>query len=340
MEEILKEVKGKQVLVTGGTGFTGTHLVRRLLDLGAIVSAIVRPGSDREHLNHLPITWLEGQVFEESVLREAVRNKDYIFHLATAYREAKWGDEYYRKVHVDSTRLLSECAMEAKPFTLKCFVHVSTVGVLGHIEQPPADEKSPYNPGDVYQDTKAEAEKWIMAFGQSHPDFKYVVIRPAAIFGPGDKRLLKVFKMAQWPLFPVLGFGKTLYHLIHVEDLVNAMLLSAMSPHAHGQIFICGNKEPYSLIQMVQDISKSFGKNVVIVRIPAWPFFIMARINEWVGKCFKVEPWLHTRRVAFYTKDRAFLTSKLQNELKFNYKYDNAGGLHETAKWYKQQGWV
>ncbi|MCS6770652.1 MAG: NAD-dependent epimerase/dehydratase family protein [Kiritimatiellae bacterium] len=327
---------GVQVLVTGATGFTGSVLTRKLVERGARVRAITRRDPP-ESLRELPVEWIRGQVFDPQTVREAADGAEYVFHIAAAYRTAGIPDEMYGLVHVTSTKLLVEAVSRNPGF--KRFVHVSTVGVHGHIDDPPADESYRFAPGDVYQKTKAEAELWLR---ENAPRFgvPFTVIRPAAIMGPDDTRLLKLFKMAKRGIFPLLGFGKCLYHLIHVEDLCEAMLIAAVHPAAEGEVFIIGNLEPISLEEMGRLIARTLGRPFVPFRIPAAPVFAAAAACEAVCRVLGKEPPLHRRRVAFYTKDRAFNVSKMRNRLGFTPRYDNERGIVETARAYVAKGWL
>ena len=325
------------MLVTGATGFTGSVLVRKLAQAGVRVRAICRSTSRTEALDNLGIEWFRGNVFDEAVVREAAKDVEYVFHVAASYREAKYADDYYRRVHVESTQLLARAVVANHGF--KRFVHVSTVGVHGHIEHPPADENYPFGPGDVYQKTKAEAELWIRDFASTNR-LPLTVIRPAGIFGPGDRRLLKIFQMAASPIFPLLGHGKCLYHLIHVEDLTNAILLAATHPAALGEVIIVGNAEPIPLEQAARIIAAELGTHPRIVRVPVWPFFVAGAVCEALCKPFGIEPPIYRRRVAFFTKDRAFDTRKLRERLGYSYVYTNETGLRQTARWYADQGWI
>jgi nucleoside-diphosphate-sugar epimerase len=328
---------GATVLVTGATGFTGSVLVRKLATAGLTVRAIARASSKTAHLDDLGIEWHRGDVFDETTVRAASKDVEYIFHLAAAYREARYGDDYYRNVHVTSTQLLAQEAL--KNGTFQRFVHVSTIGVHGHIDDPPANEEYRFAPGDIYQETKAEAELWLREFADREK-LPYTVIRPAAILGPEDKRLLKVFKMATWPFFPLLGRGKCLYHLIHVDDLTDAVILAAVHPAALGNVFICGNEGPIGTAEMARIIAACYGHNLRVVRLPIWPVFAAAAVSTALCKPLGIEPPLHRRRVAFYTKDRAFDTRKIRETLGWQPRYSNQAGIEQTARSYVKQGWI
>ena len=330
--------KNAVALVTGATGFTGGVLARKLCERGVRVRAMARRSSNLENLHDLPIEWYRGEVFDPAVVEGAVGGVDYIFHVAAAFRQAGLTDGVYRQIHVESTRLLAEAALKNPGF--KRFIHVSTVGVHGHIERPPADEDYPFSPGDIYQRTKAEAELWIRDFAPRHC-LPFVVIRPVAIYGPGDRRLLKIFKMAAWPLFPVMGSAHgQLYHLIHVDDLTEIFLLAAIHPAAAGGVFIAGDPAALALADIVRIIGAEMGCTSRFVRIPAWPFFILAAFCEAVCRPLGIEPPLYRRRVAFFTKDRSFNTARLREGLGYRYRRTTETGLRETARWYLEQGWI
>lgn len=328
---------GLRVLVTGATGFTGRELVRQLCGAGAQVRALARSTSDRAPLAGLPVAWIEGDVADPEAAARAVAGCSHVFHVAACYREAGLPDAVYRRVHVEGTQRIAEAAVAAGG--VERFVHVSTVGVHGHIERPPADETAPFNPGDIYQRTKAEAELWLHAFARDR-GLAYTVIRPAAIYGPGDRRLFKLFKMALWPVFPLLGRSRGLYHLIHVGDLCRALRLAAVHPAAAGEAFIVGDPAAVAIEWIGRTVASELGRPFRPLRLPAWPFFLAADLTEAVCKPLGVKPPIYRRRVAFYTKDRAFDTRKLQTRLGFSYEHETESGVRSLARWYREQGWM
>jgi dihydroflavonol-4-reductase len=328
---------GVPVLVTGATGFTGSRLVRDLVSAGAMVRALARPSSDQGALDDLAIEWMTGDLANAAFIEQAVQGIHYIFHLATLYRTPTATENDHRLVHVESTRLLAEAAQRQPDF--KRFVLVSTVGVHGHVEHPPADEQAPFNPGDEYQRTKLEAEQWLTSFA-ARTGLDYSIIRPCAIYGPGDRRLLKLFKMAQRPFTPVLGRRPCLYHLIHVEDLSRIIMLAAQHPRAAGEAFIAGYPDPIPLDAMLRIIAKALRRKSRIIRLPVAPFWTLAVLCEKVCPRLGVKPPLYRRRIKFFLNDRAFDTSKIRDQLGYTCLYSNEQGLTDTAQWYTENGYL
>ncbi len=283
------------------------------------------------------VDWVLGNVYDEQVVTQAMQGTHYVFHVAACFRDAGAEDEEYRRVHVLSTQLLARAALAQPGF--RRFVHVSTGGVHGHIENPPANEDAPYAPDDVYQRTKLEGELWVREFAERE-GLPLAVVRPAPIMGPGDRRLLKLFKFARLGFFPLLDGHNTLYHLIHVEDLAACILLCAHHPAAEGEVFLCGNTEPTDVVTILTQIGNLLGKRVRFVSLPSAPLFLLADGVEWLSKRLGIEPILYRRRLAFFTKDRAFDTRKVREHLGFSPRFTNETGIADTVRGYLKAGWL
>jgi len=333
----MKIKTGTKVLVTGGTGFTGSVLTKKLVALGLEVRVIARESSDISSFNNLSIEWVRGNIFDKEVIQKACKDIEYIFNVAAAYREAKLKEDDYYKVHVSGTELLAKEALKQSKF--KRFIHISTIGVHGDIKNPPADEQTSFNPGDIYQNTKALAETWLHSFALKN-NLEYTVIRPVAIYGPSDKRLLKLFRMAKKGIYPLLGYGKSLYHLIHVDDLTEIIIKAAISKSAKNEVFIAGNPESVSIEEIGKIVASAYKKKLHIIKLPAWPFFLAGILCELICLPLNIEPPIYRRRVAFYTKDRSFNTSKLRDVLEYKTRYSNEEGLIEVARWYEEHNWL
>ena len=329
--------ENSRVLVTGATGFTGSLLVKKLVTQGLEVVAIARESSNLEPFEGMPIQWLRGDVFDESLINQAVKGVNYIFHMVTPFREAKSPDIGYYNVHVLSTQLLAKAALKQPDF--KRFVHVSTIGVHGHVENPPGDETCPIKPGDRYQETKWEGEVWIKEFAGKE-GLPVTVVRPAGIYGPGEKRLLKIYKWVSNQWVPVIGNGKNLLHFIHVDDLTDFFIVAATHPKAVGEVFICGSPEAMTFKKMVATIGEYYGVKAKFIKCPKAPIFALGDFLELICRPLGIEPPIYRRRLAFYTKDRSFRPSKMTEMLGFVPAHTDEEGLKELAQWYLDKGWV
>jgi len=327
-----------RVLVTGATGFTGGHLAQHLSRTGDDVRALVRPKSrkrfDASPLPSKGIVAFDGDLADAASLRRAVDGVDVVYHIAATYRESGQPDSAYRKINVDGTRNLLEAAQAAG---VRRVVHCSTGGVHGHIANPPANEDAPFNPGDVYQDTKLEAEQVARQIGDS-TGLDVVVARPIGIYGPGDTRFLKMFRGLARGNFPMIGDGRPFYHLTFIDDLVEGFRLCGTVPAAKGRTYILAGPRYTTLEQLVHLVAQELAVNPPRVHWPVWPFWTAGLLCEIVCVPLRIEPPIFRRRVDFYTKSRAFDTTRARTELGFAPAIDLEEGIRRTAAWYRREG--
>lgn len=323
-----------RALVTGGTGFTGRHLVRDLAEDGWEVRILTR--SAEKGRKRLPgsVEVVEGDVANREDAEAAVRAVDVVYHLATTFREAGIPDEVHRAVHVDGTEHLLRAA---RRHGVERFVHCSTVGVHGHIEDPPADETYRHKPGDIYQETKSEAERIALAFHERH-GLPLTVVRPTAIYGPGDRRLLRLFQLIARRVFVMVGDGTPRYHMVHVSDLVQGIRLAARRPEAVGEVFILGGEEAPTLNELAVLIADAVGVPEPRFHVPARPVQIAGTLCERACAVLGVEPPLYRRRVDFFTKSRWFSIEKAKRVLDYEPRIPLREGIEATARWYREHG--
>ncbi len=331
----LNAFAGKTVLITGATGFTGRVVTEKLVEHGANVRVIARSSSNPGDLEKHHIQWFRGDVFDPEIVKQACDGVHYIFNLAAAFREEKENDDAYRQVHLTATQLLA-CEVENQA-DFECFVHVSTVGVHGHIEVDRADEEYRFSPGDGYQRTKLEGEQWLAGYA-AEKNIPFSIIRPAPIFGPGDLRLLKLFRMINKGYLLILGKGKCIYHLVHVDDLSNMILLAGITPAARSEVMIGAGDDPIPLVDMANIIAEKIGlKKLSVMRLPLLPFYLASDICKIICTPLGIQPPIYRRRVDFYTKDRKFTNAKVKRLLDYTCNYNNEQGIEETANWYQSQ---
>jgi len=326
-----------KVLVTGATGFTGGHLAKYLVDRGDDVRALVRAKS-RERFDASPMARrvipMEGDLMDAASVRGAVEGVDVVYHIAATYREAGQPDSAYREINIEGTRHVLEAAKAAG---VKRVVHCSTGGVHGHIANPPANEDAPFNPGDVYQETKLAAEQLAREFGSTN-GLDVVVARPIGIYGPGDRRFLTMFRGLARGRFPLIGDGTPFYHLTFIDDLIEGFRRCGTVPAAKGRTYILAGPRYTTLEQLVQMVAKELGVAPPRVHLPVWPFWTAGLLCELICVPLRVEPPIFRRRVDFYTKSRAFDTTRARQEIGFNPQVDLEEGIRRTARWYKSEG--
>lgn len=324
-----------RVALTGATGYTGSHVLQTLLARGDEVTALARAGSGRPDVAGR-VRWVEGDLASGRGLDGLVQGAQGVLHLAAVYRTAGHPDAYYRDVNVGGTERLLEVASRAG---VERFVHTSTVGVHGDVRSPPADESSPLAPGDIYQRTKAEAEVLALDFHRTR-GLPVVVVRPGAIYGPGDTRLLKLFRAIARKRYAVVGSGRAFYHPVFIDDLVRGFLLVLEHPQAVGEAFILAGPRYVSQRELAQVVARATGGRVWPLPIPAWPLQLAGAACEAVCVPFGIEPPLHRRRVEFWTKSRAFSIEKARRRLGYAPLVDLEEGIGRTAAAYRQAGWL
>ena len=327
-----------KVLVTGATGFTGGHLAIALARRGNEVRALVRPRSfqrfERSAVAEAGVIGCRGDLTDVAGLDAAVAGVDVVYHIAATYREAGQPDAAYRDVNVRGTENVLDAARRGGA---RRVVHCSTGGVHGHIERPPANEDAPLAPGDIYQETKLEAETLARAYGRTHA-LEVVVARPIGIYGPGDTRFLKVFRGLARGRFPMLGSGEVYYHLTYIDDLVEGFRRCGEVPSAAGRTYILAGPRYTTLNDLIALIARELRVNPPRWHLPVWPFWTAGLACEMICIPLRLEPPLYRRRVDFYTKSRAFDISRARGELGYAPQVDLEEGIRRTAAWYRQEG--
>lgn len=326
-----------KVLVTGGTGFTGKALVRRLLDEGLDVVALdYKEGLKTAELRDWGARVVIGSVTDEAVVEDCMQGVDVVQHLAAAFRELNVDDSYYRTVNVDGTRIVLEAALR---HGVKKLIYCSTCGVHGNVDQPPAGEDAPIQPADYYQQTKYEAEP--VALEYVAKGLPVTILRPAAIYGPGDpERFFMIFKRVAKGRFPMFGSGRTLYHPVYIDNLVDAHCLAMDPERGVGEAYLIADEDYYPIETIVQKVGTALGVDVAIPHYPVWPVVVAGHICEKLCKPFGITPPIFPRRVDWYRQNRAFRIEKAKEQLGYRPRVGLDEGLAKTAAWYRAEGYL
>ena len=326
----------KKVLVTGATGFTGSHLCKRLVNKGYNVRALARKTSELTELQKLDLEITYGDVTDPKSLARALKGTEIVYHLAAAFLHDGLPEKTFWEVNVEGTKNLLQTAQQEG---VQCFVHCSTVGVHGDIKNPPANEMTPYRPGDYYQESKTEGERVVLKY-MAAGHLPIVVFRPAGIYGPRDLRLLKLFKTIKTRTFVMLGSGEVIYQMIYIDDLVDGIVLCGTEEQALGHVYILTGEEPTTLNQLARVIAEVLHVRPTRLRFPVTPVYLAGFACELLCKPLGINPPLYRRRVDFFRKTRCFDISKAKRQLGFKPKTDLRTGIRLTAEWYQKEGWL
>jgi len=326
-----------KVLVTGGTGFTGKALVKRLIDDGyEVVSLDYQEGLKTDEIRGWGAKVVIGSVTDRDVVEECMDGVDIVHHMAAAFRELNVPDSYYDEVNVGGTRIVLEAAFAHK---VKKFIYTSTCGVHGNVDNPPGGEDAPIQPADYYQRTKYEAEPLVNEYCKK--GMETVILRPAAIYGPGDpERFYMIFRRVSNGFFPMFGSGKTYYHPLYIDNLVDALMLAMEPGKGVGEAYLIADEEYVEIEDLVRRTAKALGVEVKIPHFPVMPLVIVGHICEKLCRPFKITPPIFPRRGDWYRQNRAFKIDKAKRDLGYRPKIDLDEGLKRTGEWYRQEGYI
>ncbi len=328
-----------KVLVTGGTGFIGSNLALAYTRAGHQVLVVSKEATDAERenaqdLRQAGVEVVQGDISDRGLMAGCCEGVDVVHHIAAAMREANLPDQGFWEINVEATRWLLEVSRRAG---VRRFIYCSSIGAMGKVMRKPADEASPCYPRDIYQVTKRAAEELCLRFHQEHR-LPIAIVRPADVYGPRDRRLLKLFRAIRRGWFVMLGQGHNEHHMVYVDDLVAALLLAAEREVAVGEVFIIAGESPIRLEALVKMIAGLLGVSPPRLHIPLAPVQALAWAIEAVCRPLRIPPPLYPRRVDFFRSDYAFDISKAKRMLGYQPRYDLTEGMGNTLEWYRHKG--
>lgn len=324
------------VLITGGTGFIGSRLALRCLQRGDQVRVLAQENTGAESENRTEIEAEGAEVVLKSVTAvepdsPLLRNVDVVFHLAAIQHEMDIPDSVFREVNVGGTRRLLEAAAGEAHHV----VHGSTIGVYGDPSGIVDDDTEP-DPDNIYGVTKLEGERLALEYSSANR-VPVTAIRIPETYGPGDRRLLKLFRGIDRGTFPIIGSGENLHHLIFVEDLVDGLLCAAEAPEASGDVYLLAGKEAVTTNEMVDTVAEVLNTEPPKWRLPLAPFTVLATVLEWGLRPLGIQPPLHRRRLDFFRKSFTLSATEAESELGFQPTVDFEEGARRTAQWYRDR---
>jgi len=324
--------------VTGGTGFVGGAVVRRLLEAGHEVKALVRPGADTRQLDGLPVERVQGDLRDRESLRRGMDGCGWVFHVAALYSYwgHRWNDFY--QANVEGTRQVLEVAREAG---VERIVYTSSIAVLGvHQDRSPADEDTPSTLADrigPYQRSKFLAEEIAREFARQ--GLPVVIVNPAAPIGIGDHKPTPTGQIiVDFLKGRMFGYVDTGLNVIDVEDVAAGHLLAAERGRV-GERYILGG-ENLTLKQILDLLAEVSGRPQVRLRIPHWVAQGWSYVDVTLAR-------LHPRRTPAATPDKVRLSRRYEffdpgkavRELGLSQNPARVA-LRKAVEWYRAHGYA
>lgn len=323
-------------LITGGTGFLGSHLAETLINRGESVRAIVRPSSKTSLLESLGVELFHGDLSDAGSLNGAAADMDRIFHCAAITWD--WGDwEEFRAVNIAGVRNMLDLAVESG---IKKFIHVSSSEVYGYPDYP-ADESAPYRLRDwPYCSTKIEGEKLVWEY-YSQKGLPVSVIRPVSIYGPRSISFVVeiVDLLKSGDMMHISSGGKSA-GLAYVTNVVDAILLAGDNDDAIGQAYNVSDGSGVTWKEYVNRLADITGRPHPRLVFPHRLAYIAGWVMEKIWGAFRIKSRpLITRMVAeLFGTDQGFPIDKARRELGYEPDVDFEEGMRMIEEWLRREG--
>jgi len=325
-----------KTLVTGGTGFIGSHLAETLLNRGDEVRCLVRNRSDLKWLRDLPIELADGDCSDKTSLQEAVKGVDQVFHLAGITRALK--EEIYFEVNSNGTENLIQACLSKNP-NLQKFIYLSSQAAAGPCqEEGKKKESDSCNPVSPYGRSKRRGEEFCLEHVHQIP---LIILRPSAVYGPRDRDIYTFFKILSKRIKP--SFSKEEQHIsfCYVEDIIQGLLLASGSRGCDGEIFFLSDGQDYRLDQIGDLFEKAMGIHAYRIHIPGWAISGIASFSEFISKFSGSPPLINKGKVEeMVQKNWLCDISRAKTLLGFKPRFSLAEGIKITYEWYLRENWL
>jgi len=325
-----------KALVTGGTGFIGSHLTEALIRKGVQVRCLLRKTSDLKWLKGLPIEFVHGDCNDKTSLEKAVRDVDWVFHLAGVTKAIK--EETYFEVNGLGTENLIRACLENNP-RLQKFIYISSQAAAGPSRNGcNKKESDPCEPVSLYGRSKRVGEEFVLTHAHELP---VLILRPPAVYGPREKDIFVFFKCLsrRIKLCPI-GPDRHL-SLCYVQDIVQGILLAVESQTKSGEIFFLSDGNDYRMEEIGDICAQAMGITALRIRVPKGMILGIACFSEYLSKFFRrLSPFNKDKAEEIIQKDWVCDITKAKTLLGFEPRVLLAEGAKLTFKWYKKEKWL
>jgi nucleoside-diphosphate-sugar epimerase len=325
------------VLITGATGFIGSHLVDELLKRNYNIKCLVRKTSNLRWLEGKPVEYIYGGLFDNKAISGALKDVDYVYHIA-GVTFAKKKEEYFRG-NSEATKNFIEVCYKTNP-NLKRFLFVSSQTTVGPSpdKEHPVDENTLYHPITTYGRSKMEAEKAVLEYFDK---MKCTVVRAPAVYGPRDAAILEYFRAMNMGLQALIGFKEKLVSLIHGIDLVLGIILSAEAEISASQIYFISSEKFYSWKEVGEFTTRLMGKKNIRIKIPHFAVYTVGAFAQFFSMFSSKAAILNLEKCKDITQQYWTCSiEKAKRDLGFREKIGIEEGIKQTIDWYRKAGWI
>jgi dihydroflavonol-4-reductase len=322
-----------RVVVTGATGFVGSHLVGSLVERGDEVTALVRDLGRARRLSDVGAHLVDADMDDVERVIPAVEGADVVFHVAGLIKAVDPRDYFHVNAR-GTERILEACRRAPTRPRRLVLVSSQAAGGPGWRDRPRSEEDEPH-PVSPYGRSKLEAERIVLA----QTDVEVAIVRPCVVYGPRDRAVLPLFKAVRWGVAPRLPNNPPV-SLIHVRDLVECLLRASESPAAVGRAyFACG--EALGIAEAMRAIGDALGRRPLEVPVPSVAL-VAAGIGADLLSSLTRRPRSFGRQKALEMLHASWWCSgqRAEQELGFQPRVRHGEGLAATAAWYREQGWL
>ena len=325
-----------KALVTGGTGFIGSHLTEALIRKGVQVRCLLRKTSDWKWLKGLPIEFVPGDCKDKTSLEKAVRGVDWVFHLAGVTKAIK--EETYFEVNGLGTENLIHACLENNP-GLQKFIYISSQAAAGPSRNEcNKKELDSCEPVSFYGRSKRVGEEWVLTHAHELP---VLILRPSAVYGPREKDIFAFFKCLSRRIKPCpIGPGQHL-SLCYVQDIVQGILLSVETQTKSGEIFFLSDGNDYRMEEIGDIVAQAMGITAFRIRVPKRMLLGIASFSEYLSKFFRRPSLLNKDKAEeMIQKNWVCDITKAKTLLGFEPRVPLSEGAKLTFEWYKKEKWL
>ena len=329
-------IDGSSTLVTGATGFIGSHLVDALLARGCKVHCVVRETSNLQWLDKSRVILHTGDLHQPETYQECLSEVDYVFHSAGITRANNRHDYLHNNARV-GIPFYRSCVEHGKQ--IKGVVHVSSLAAVGPtLPEQKVDEDTPCHPLTYYGKSKLTGEEIALGYAS---DLPMVVLRPPVVYGERDVNFFTYLKAIHWRMAIKIGTTPRTLSLIHVKDLVDAMIRAAEAPDPDQNVFFVTDGGTYSWDDVANAAMKALGVRAQTIIIPVSLMGFAAMVSEFLAKMRNRTPLIDRQRMIDLRQSSWTASSeRFFNHYSFRPQLDLDQGMKQTCAWYKHQGWL